>query len=84
MKISRSEQLGIQLAVEAGRMHGFGNMICHLKSAWANALIEKGMDPKTASHHADGGYPIQMHLDLMERGEWDETGQRYSGAEVGE
>jgi hypothetical protein len=77
MKISRLEQDAIRRAVEAGRDFGYGNMISHLQSAWVKHLIDGGMDPETAARHGAGGYPVQMHLDLLERGEWDETGQRY-------
>ena len=78
MKISKAEQEAIQQVVRAGRVHGFGNMIAHLKSAWAMHLVSYGLDAEAEASRT-GGYPPQMHVDLMERGEWDETGRRYTG-----
>jgi hypothetical protein len=76
-KISKAEQAAIRQVVEHGRAFGFGNLITHLQTAWAVSLMEQGMDEETARHASGGGYPLLMWRDLMERGEWDETGKRY-------
>lgn len=79
MKISKHEQQAIRTVVDLGKVHGFGNLIAHLRSAWALYLIEGDyLDEKTAmSGVGKDGYPVKMHLDLMEHGEWDETGESY-------
>ena len=78
MRISKHEQQAIKTVVDLGRVHGFGNLIAHLRSAWAKTLVDQGVDEKTAmGGFGKGGYLIKMHLDLMERGEWDETGESY-------
>jgi hypothetical protein len=81
MKISRQEQIAIIEVLAYGEAHGYGNLISHLQTAWAKHLIGAyGMDEKTAraSTGRDGaGYPFRMQQDLIERGEWDETGARY-------
>lgn len=80
MKISEAERLAIISVVEAGKAHGFYNLICHLQTAWARMLMEKyGLSEEAARVGALGdGYPFLMQEDLMERGEWDETGHRYA------
>jgi len=80
MKISRDEQTAIATVVRLGGRHGFGNLISHLQTAWAKSLVTQYQMPERAARKAAGGagYPFQMHTDLMERGEWDETGKRYS------
>ena len=79
MKISEKERRAILQVLEAGEMFGFGNMIGHLKSRWAMSLMrDYGMSAEAARAGANSdGYSIEMHKDLVERGEWDETGGRY-------
>ena len=80
MQISQDEQRAINEVVARGMAHGFGNLIGHLQTAWAMTLVrDYGMSEETAMLAAVGthAYPFQMHLDLMERGRWDETGKRY-------
>jgi hypothetical protein len=79
MKISEGERKAIQEVLAYAEAYGYGNLISHLQTAWAKVLVEKeGMDEKTARLVSGGsGYPFQMHADLVERGEWDETGARY-------
>lgn len=79
MKISRAEHAAINLAVSLGKRHGYGNIMSHLASAWAETLIEAGMPESQAERFVSdrGPYPIAMHRDILERGEWDETGNRY-------
>jgi hypothetical protein len=39
-------------------------------------MDEHGFDEASARRGQDC-YPVKMHLDLMNNGEWDETGDRY-------
>lgn len=80
MKISSAEQAAIRQVIEHGHTFGFGNLISHLQTAWARLLIEKyDMSEKTARQASGGrGYPFEMQNDIVERGEWDETGERYA------
>lgn len=80
MRISTEEQRAIQHVINLGDVHGFGNLIAHLKTAWARKLMdEMDMDEFTALCAADvSPYPIAMHIDVVEGGFWDETGKRYN------
>ena len=80
MKIPADERLAIQDVLKHGQRYGYGNLISHLQTAWAKALIDEyGMDEKTARAASGGpGYSFAMQRDLIERGEWDETGARYA------
>jgi hypothetical protein len=79
MKISREEQADIKAVLDAGARHGYGNMIFHLQTAWAKTLMEKWNLPEDTARHASGGtgYAFQMQDDLVQQGEWDETGEKY-------
>lgn len=80
MRISAREQRAIRIVVDFGTEFGYGNLITHLQTAWARRLMECGLDERTArlATGRDGsGYPFGMQDDLIERGEWDETGARY-------
>jgi hypothetical protein len=79
VKISPEEQAAIRTVVELGQRHGYGNLISHLQTAWAARLIaEWNMDESGARLASGGaGYPFLMQKDLIERGEWDESGARY-------
>lgn len=82
MKITQSEQKAIRTVLEAGRQHGYGNMIAHLQTAWAEMLVrDYGFAEETArgATARDGrGYPFRMQADLLERGFWDETGAMHN------
>ena len=78
MKISASEQEAIRTVIALGELHGFGNLISHLQTAWAKRLMRGGISEDGARAGSGGrGYPFKMQDDLIERGEWDETGARY-------
>lgn len=80
MKISEAERFAIREVLAHGEEWGYGNLISHLQTAWARRLMRVGVSEKVArlSTARDGsGYPFQMQDDLVERGEWDETGARY-------
>ena len=79
MKISHGEQQAIAEAIKLGEVYGFGNLIFHLQTAWARRLVAThGMDEATARQVAGGdGYPFSMQDDLVNFGQWDETGERY-------
>jgi hypothetical protein len=80
MRISEAERLAIQDVLAYGETHGYGNLIAHLQTAWAARLMRSGLS-ETAARRATGrdgaGIPFLMQHDLIERGEWDETGKRY-------
>lgn len=82
MKISRGEQTAIIEVLAYGEAHGYGNLITHLQTAWAKHLMGAYSMDEAAARLATGrdgsGYPFQMQADLIERGEWDETGARYA------
>ncbi len=79
MHISAKEQDAIKTVVRLGEQFGFGNLMSHLSSAWAAKLVEDGMEEASAIAHTGcrEGYPIAMHKDLMNGGQWDQTGERY-------
>lgn len=78
MKISQAERLAIRAVLDAGEQFGYGNLITHLQTAWREKLITDGLPDATARACVGGdGYPALMQQDLLERGEWDETGKRY-------
>ena len=81
MKISSAEHRAIIEVLKHGEAFGYGNLICHLQTAWAAMLMKQyGLSEEAAREATarDGsGYPFAMHDDLVKRGEWDETGKRY-------
>ena len=80
MRISDGEIAAIRTVLKCGEDFGCGNMISHLQTAWAERLMQDGMSEASARKLTarDGsGYPFLMQRDLLERGEWDETGERY-------
>lgn len=79
MKVSKLEQESIRNVCELGSMFGYGNLISHLKAAWAATLMKQyGFTEEEAQKAAgEGGLPIEMHQDIINNGEWDETGKRY-------
>jgi hypothetical protein len=81
MKVSQEEREAVRLVLEAGASHGYGNLISHLRTAWAAMLMaEYGFSLEEAQRGAGGaGYPLRMQQDVLLRGEWDETGERYRG-----
>lgn len=86
MKISEGERIAIQEVLAYGEVHGYGNLICHLATAWAAKLMRDGLPEKVAREFAVGQtMPFKMQRDLVERGEWDETGKSYiKGQEAAE
>jgi len=77
MKISKGEQEAIKTVVSLGERFGYGNLICHLQTAWASHLVKEYDFTEKEAMRGESGYPIKMHEDLMNNGEWDETGKRY-------
>ena len=84
MRISREEQAAVCEVLCYGGKFGYGNLITHLQTAWAKMLMEEwGLDEEAARKAASGpGYPFKMQEDIVERGEWDETGERYRKVEA--
>ena len=80
MKISVEEQDAILQVLEFGKSFGYGNLISHLRTAWARHMADEHGFPEEAARnatHAGDFYPFLMQDDLIDRGEWDETGERY-------
>lgn len=78
MRISHEEQQAIIAVLDYGERFGFGNLISHLATAWAARLMADGIREDAArAATGNAGYPFRMQFDLVERGEWDETGMRY-------
>lgn len=81
MKISEAERIAINEVLACGEQFGYGNLITHLQTAWAARLMQGGISEKVArlsTARGGSGYPFLMQRDLLERGEWDETGARYA------
>ena len=55
------EQKAVAMVLKAGARYGYGNIIAHLKKAWAETLIkEYGLPVQTAIEAADTSpYPIE-------------------------
>jgi len=85
MRVSSEEQAAINECISHSKRFGFGNVISHLFTAWRITLMEKGrFTTKEAVSGAWGNsrvsqidMPIKMHKDIIENGEWDETGGKY-------
>jgi len=74
VRISEDERKHIIRVVASGMAYGFGNMISHLQAAWAKSLRDNHNIPDDVERD---GYSIAFHEDLMLRGFWDESGERY-------
>lgn len=78
MRISDDERRAIADVLRHGETFGYGNLIAHLQTAWALLLMQRyGLSEKDARATTGSGYPFLMQRDLVERGEWDETGESY-------
>lgn len=79
MKVSGKELAAIREVVRLGSIYGYGNLMSHLSSAWAQHLVDTyQMDESSAKAAAHGlALPLKMHSDIITRGEWDETGEAY-------
>lgn len=65
--LSDAEEDAIRAVLRAGASFGYGNMIGHLKTAWAKTLMDKyGMDEDNARAGAGGdGYPFAWTVPYM-------------------
>ena len=79
MKVSDAEREAIRIVIRLGAQHGYGNLMQHMATAWAKDLVDKyQFDEESARQGALlDGYPFLMQQDIIERGEWDDTGERY-------
>ena len=58
-KLFAGEEEAIKQALDAGGKFGYGNMIAHLKKAWAEQLLQNGLPLEAAVEAADtSAYPI--------------------------
>jgi len=75
MRVSESERQALIKALEIGEEWGYGNVISHLRTAWAKKLAAEGL-PESGAH---GGtvMPFKMQEDVLRRGFWDHTGKSY-------
>jgi len=79
MRISDDQKRAIQNLLQSAELYGHGSMIAILKTAWAKKLVAQGFSESDAFKAADtSGYSFAMHDDIVQRGEWDETGKSYS------
>ena len=79
MRISDDQKRAIQNVLQSAELYGYGSMIAILKTAWAKKLVAQGFSKSDAFEAADtSGYSFAMHDDIVQRGEWDETGKSYS------
>jgi hypothetical protein len=60
------EQDAVDAVLEAGRYYGYGNLIAHLKRAWARMLMrDHGLSEAEALRMADtSAYPLDPPADL--------------------
>ena len=74
-----AEREAIVEFIVAGKQFGYENLIAHLQTAWARELVSAfGYDEKSARLASGGdGYPFDMQDDIINRCEYDETGERY-------
>jgi hypothetical protein len=47
-QVSCAEKVAILNTIEAGHAHGFGNLMAWLQTAWAQMLVEDGIDAEGA------------------------------------
>ena len=70
----------IHTVIALGERFGYGNLISHLRTAWAKTMLLKGhaKNEEDAKEMTHGGscMPFKMHEDLLS-GFWDETGESY-------
>lgn len=79
MKVSPEEVQAIKTVLELADKFGYGNLMNHLATRWAEKLmVEWNMTEEAAREGAFlPGYPFQMQRDILTLGMWDETGKRY-------
>lgn len=72
--IMNGEQHAIREVIAAGERYGFGNLIAHLRAAWAKSLIEstKGIEGQSEWTEEQANqatitdaYPIRLHLEFL-------------------
>lgn len=79
MQISSDEQAAIRVVLDCGRRFGYGNMMAHLATGWRRKLMKEGLSEDEAQRNVwIQGYPLKMQDDMVERGCWDETGEKYT------
>lgn len=79
MRISDDQRRAIGNVLHVADTYGYGSLIALLKTAWAKKFVAQGFSESDAVANADiSGYPFAMYDDIVECGEWDETGKKYS------
>lgn len=80
MKIDEEERKAILTVLELAGKYGYGNLISHLNTRWARLLMrDYNWTEKEAREFvgSDRTYHFKMQDDILERGEWDTTGESY-------
>jgi hypothetical protein len=55
-----NEQEAVKTVIAAGKDYGYGNMIAHLKRAWAESLLDSGLQEESALAAANvSAYPLR-------------------------
>jgi hypothetical protein len=58
--IGPDERHQVKEALEAGRNHGYGNVISWLATEWAERLVSKGLDKQTAINAVSNRAPYTL------------------------
>lgn len=75
MNVSEDERVAIATCIDCAEQFGYGNLISHLRTAWARKLVAIGLPAEGA--HGGSVMPFKMQEDIIERGFWDHTGESY-------
>jgi hypothetical protein len=75
IQISDEERIAIKQCIQLAKIHGYGNLISHLRTAWAEEYYNQGLPIEGA--HGGGVMPFGMRHDIIREGCWDETGDKY-------
>lgn len=57
-QISSAERSAVADVLRAGELHGYGNMIAWLATAWAASFRAQGIDAKPEDFAGGRGYPL--------------------------
>lgn len=79
MKLRPGEKEATDTILKLCDQFGYGHFMSMMATAWARKMMKKWNMSETQAREGAflEGYPFVIFDDLMERGEWDETGERY-------
>lgn len=78
--ITEAERADICTVLQICRRRGYGNILSHVKAAWiVREMVAYGCLRDEAIREIQDREPmnLEMHLDIVQLGWWDETGARY-------